>query len=338
MRARLSFILALACVIVIGTLSIGQQTTDRFADKKVGFISTNSFEKKPPNWEDFLLPDTSIHILSPSHCKNHTVLNVVAHQDDDLLFINPAISDAIAAGKCVRTLYVTAGNGAQGKNYMQNREDGAIAAYNIMLGGDAAWYYKKEVMSETLSILTAAPVNNDSVSLIFLRLPDGNLDGNGFAGTKGSSIQKLWSGKISSISPIDSKISLTRTELLQKLTTIMRAYQPTVINSQTADSPGGDHSDHRTTGLLTMVAVRRYVSSQAQHRVITNYFVGYPSRTMPANLSEQQAQLKHDIFFAYALRDPAICRPVEYCHEHGVGTYQQFMDRQYSQPKALRRP
>ena len=79
MRARLSFILALACVIVIGTLSIGQQTTDRFADKKVGFISTNSFEKKPPNWEDFLLPDTSIHILSPSHSKNHTVLNVVAH-------------------------------------------------------------------------------------------------------------------------------------------------------------------------------------------------------------------------------------------------------------------
>ena len=35
-------------------------------------------------------------------------------------------------------------------------------------------------MSETLGILTAAPVNNDSVSLIFLRLPDGNLDGNGF--------------------------------------------------------------------------------------------------------------------------------------------------------------
>ena len=71
MRARLSFILALACVIVIGTLSIGQQTTDRFADKKKKLASYRQIllKKKPPNWEDFLLPDTSIHILSPSHCK-----------------------------------------------------------------------------------------------------------------------------------------------------------------------------------------------------------------------------------------------------------------------------
>ncbi len=338
MRARLSFILALAWLIAIGTISFGQQVLEPPAQKTVSFISANSPGKKPLHWENFLLPDEPVHDLSPAHCKHNTVMNVVAHQDDDMLFINPTISDAIAAGKCVRTVYVTAGDHSYGNRYMQDREDGAIAAYNVMLGSDTSWYYKKEIITKTLSVLAAAPVNNDSVSLIFLRLPDGNLDGNGFAGTSGNSIQKLWSGKISRISPINSTVRLSRSDLIQKLATIMRAYHPAVINSQTADSPRGDHSDHRTTGLLTMVAVRRYVGSQPQQRVATNYFVGYPSRTMPVNLSEQQAQLKHDIFFAYALRDPAICTPVEYCHEHGIGTYQQFMDRQYSQPAALRQP
>ena len=38
-----------------------------------------------------------------------------------------------------------------------------------------------------------------NISLIFMRLPDGNIDGSGFASTDNVSLQDLWTGTISSI-------------------------------------------------------------------------------------------------------------------------------------------
>ena len=37
-------------------------------------------------------------------------MQIVAHEDDDLLFMNPDLEHAIDAGSCVRTIYVTAGD------------------------------------------------------------------------------------------------------------------------------------------------------------------------------------------------------------------------------------
>src|SRR5579875_1841597 len=42
------------------------------------------------------------------------VMNIVAHEDDDLLFINPRIAQAIDQQACVRTVYVTAGDDGRG--------------------------------------------------------------------------------------------------------------------------------------------------------------------------------------------------------------------------------
>jgi hypothetical protein len=45
----------------------------------------------------------SIDELPNTQCIGPTVINVVAHQDDDLLFINPNVSKDIKKGNCVRT-------------------------------------------------------------------------------------------------------------------------------------------------------------------------------------------------------------------------------------------
>src|ERR1700694_2302046 len=39
-----------------------------------------------------------------------TTLNIVAHEDDDLLFLSPDLLHAIQAGRAVRTVFVTAGD------------------------------------------------------------------------------------------------------------------------------------------------------------------------------------------------------------------------------------
>src|SRR6188472_3148233 len=42
-------------------------------------------------------------------CPTGATMNVVAHPDDDLLFQSPDLLHDVQSGKCVRTVYVTAG-------------------------------------------------------------------------------------------------------------------------------------------------------------------------------------------------------------------------------------
>jgi hypothetical protein len=61
-------------------------------------------------------------------------LNIVAHQDDDILFMNPDILNAVVAGRRQVTVYITAGNVNPGDHdYAVQREEGAIAGYSKLL-------------------------------------------------------------------------------------------------------------------------------------------------------------------------------------------------------------
>src|SRR4051812_50077692 len=54
---------------------------------------------------------------APASASLGCTVDVVAHPDDDLFFMNPAIQSDITAGEWVHTLYVTAGvAGARAKN------------------------------------------------------------------------------------------------------------------------------------------------------------------------------------------------------------------------------
>src|SRR4051794_9535498 len=55
---------------------------------------------------------------------SRTSLNIVAHEDDDLLFMNPDIQNDLAAGSCMTTVFLTAGDGGYGTAYWHERELG----------------------------------------------------------------------------------------------------------------------------------------------------------------------------------------------------------------------
>lgn len=60
----------------------------------------------------------------PTPCiGNTTVMNIVAHQDDDLLFMSPALLNNIQAKHCIRTVYLTAGDAGSDPAYWLNREE-----------------------------------------------------------------------------------------------------------------------------------------------------------------------------------------------------------------------
>src|SRR5262245_38346225 len=61
-------------------------------------------------------------------------LNIVAHQDDDILFMNPDILNDVVAGHSQVTVYITAGNVDEDDwSYAMEREEGAIAGYQKLL-------------------------------------------------------------------------------------------------------------------------------------------------------------------------------------------------------------
>jgi len=84
----------------------------------------------------FCLPHTASSQVTPT---SPVVMQVVAHEDDDILFMNPDLSASVSAGTGVVTVYVTAGEangsltGDSRTNYAAQREEGARAAYAAMV-------------------------------------------------------------------------------------------------------------------------------------------------------------------------------------------------------------
>jgi LmbE family N-acetylglucosaminyl deacetylase len=231
-------------------------------------------------------------------------LNVVAHQDDDLLFINPAVSDDIASGRCVVTVFITAGDAGRRPVYWRARETGAMAAYSAMADVPNEWFEDTMVVDghriARLSLLRT------KIVLLFLRLPDAK----GNAKRPGQNLQKLWRGQIRAIGALDSPETYTRDGLIRTLTALMDAYQPDEI--RTLDYEGtygdGDHADHHTAGYLTYEAQRHYRSA---HRV--SGYMGYPVERLPENLTPDVRDQKLAYFMAYAPFDPKVCQAAADC-------------------------
>ena len=74
-------------------------------------------------------------------------LRIVAHQDDELLFMNPDLLESLHAGHCVRTVYLTAGDAGKGVAYASTRDAGMRAVYAEM-AGRAAKISEKEKLVE----------------------------------------------------------------------------------------------------------------------------------------------------------------------------------------------
>lgn len=262
-------------------------------------------------------------------CNGKTIMNIVAHEDDDLLFINPDITHDLAHHDCVRTVYVTAGDDGRGAAYLLQRETGSRAAYSVMLHSTEPWNYQQLVLTSGSTVVSASPYSSPDVSLIFLRLPDGNLDGEGFDATGRQSLARLKAGAISEVTSIDGGQAYTSDQLVATLTALMQLYQPVRINTQAQDNGMvvADHSDHITTGQYTASAAEAY-AKQAHHPVMVRNFMGYPIRSMLANLPAGDVAQKSAAFFAYAANDPGVCMSLQMCAETR-SSYGLYLRRQY---------
>lgn len=282
-----------------------------------------------PAAEEAAVPPTVSALNQSAQCAG-TSLNVVAHEDDDLLFMNPDVLHDLTAGRCVRTVYVTAGDAGENPAYWRNRELGSEAAYATMLKQPNQWHEDKELLSGTF-VTVASLEKSPAVSLVFLHVPDGNLDGGGFMGTRHESLHLLLSGILSSIHTVDDHTPLTKEQLVGMVHTLIETDAPDVIRSQGSDDiSDGDHSDHHAVGLLSRLAVEH-----APGAPDVRLYIGYPDKLRPTNLSDADILAKREAFLAYAKFDGAVCQTPFDCAQSY--TYGQYLTRQYpmDQPPPL---
>ncbi|EAW09018.1 uncharacterized protein ACLA_077650 [Aspergillus clavatus NRRL 1] len=251
-------------------------------------------------------------------------LNIVAHQDDDLLFQNPDIIHDIGSGRRVRTVYLTAGDAGRGWEYWTSRQAGAMAAYAEMAGVSNDWEESdlgipgKDIPLYTLS-------DRQRISIAFMHLPDGSIDGNGFPSTDNESMEKLWKESIPEIRTVDeSGTTYTRQELIDTLTTIIDDFGPDDVNAldYLHDFGTGDHSDHTAGGLFANEAA---IPSEFPGNVIA--YIGYPTSDLPANVDGEDLEEKKAAFYTYAAYDDAVCSSDEAC---AGGPYESWLARLYN--------
>lgn len=231
-----------------------------------------------------------------AHCYGGSLV-VVAHADDDLLFVNPEQQRAISAGTCVYTVYVTAGDAGRPAGYWQARERGAQAAYAYMAKAPDEWV-ESTITSRGLRLMTLKA--DFRVNLVFMRLPDGMQRGVGAKPNRYQSLKKLWTGAISRVAAVDGSTTYTRSQLTKTLTELMAVTRPGVV--RTLDYVGTfsdtDHADHHAVAYLTRQASKQY---KQRHSLVS--YQGYPIASKTANLPAAEAQAKLAAFDIYAAHD-----------------------------------
>jgi len=178
-------------------------------------------------------------------------LAIVAHQDDDLLFMQPDLLDAIRAGTGVTIVYVTAGNDNRDLAYAQGRYAGVRVAYTAATGAAdwrCGWTSIADHAAEHCRLAAA------NLSLVFLGYPDGGRHGE-FA----SSLLALWEGNITGADTVaDRSAHYDRDGLIATLAAAITATRPRTIRTlEVAGTHGDDHSDHMMVGALAVWAHAR---------------------------------------------------------------------------------
>lgn len=232
---------------------------------------------------------------------------VVAHQDDDLLFMNPTIAGLIAGPAPVTAIYLTAGDAGRDETYWSGRELGQKHAYAEMAGSDVSDWVDETVQltvnAQQYQIASSYLSDDPDVRLYFLRLPDGFGAGHGSERYGNQSLEHLLDGDIDQITAVDGSATYTVHQLTAVMTALIDLHGPERLHIQdhTSDHAGIEHSDHLATAEFASVA-----AAAATDPLSVISYHGYATWGFEENLTEAEHALVREVFLEYAAYDPLV--------------------------------
>ncbi|MFG2111573.1 PIG-L family deacetylase [Streptomyces sp. NPDC048718] len=285
------------------------------------------------------------------------LLQVAAHPDDDLFFMNPDTQRLLDAGVPVVSVYVTAGehngrNGLPGKPpvsvdkaaYSAARHQGLRQAYAEALGLNkfTAWQRR------SLGLAGGRHAEADTlehagrrVELVFLNLPMHHP-------RHSMAVPALWEDRalelrtqLSAGSPVLRSDTYDHDRLVEVLAGLFAAYRPTVVHTldpdpdiqhgnlaaarRDSEQPGySDHGDHTAVACFTWAALLRWVADATAGggpvpAFTTTAFRGYYNRHWPKNLPPRVLAEKAAHLVPYGGDPSWDCGDPSGCGDYGQG-------------------
>src|SRR5471030_589122 len=224
----------------------------------------------------------------------HTVA-VVAHLDDDLLFIGPDIANNLAAGQCVTVVHLVGGSDSGNFAYVLERERGIKQAY-------ARWAKVSNNWTESTQVINGKKVhrmildNNPRLTLLEFRIHGGGVRGGDVP------LADLWDDN-ATLTTWGMKSDGSETEnynrdsLRTTLGVIFSDSNVTSILTLNPDTvPFIEHPDH--------IYAARITRSEAQYfgknlTIPIKYYTTYPVAAYPKNFALLDIQAKRDAVASY---------------------------------------
>ncbi|MFJ9179197.1 PIG-L family deacetylase [Streptomyces sp. NPDC102360] len=286
--------------------------------------------------------DAPVHAVNP-HARGSfaavgksLLLQVTAHPDDDLFFMNPQCRQLVVSGVPVVTVVVTAGEAA-GRNrvphelppviadkpaYSGARQQGMRQAYAEMLGVDRFTPWERTVLALPHGVraeMDGLAQGGRRARMIFLNIAMRS-DG-------GARLPALWDtpGTVmrtvaATGSPLTREYAYDHQTLVDVLAGLMDHFRPTVIHTmdpdpdyqvhnatylKANDQPHfSDHRDHTPTALFTWKAISQWVADADRRdghapRFSTVAYRGYYNQRWPYNLPPSVVAQKAGFVAAY---------------------------------------
>jgi hypothetical protein len=227
-----------------------------------------------------------------------------AHEDDWQLFMAPnAFEDVLGGAAKTVFVHVTAGDDGLGTGtggrkfpYYLARENGAINAIRFMADADRM-PIKDSVGPVTFNGHSIYRIAYRNTIGYFLRLPDGDALGEGFAGTRFQSLKRLADGNIATLTAVDGSTTYHGwRDLVATISDIVeyeRANAPLIQLNVADPDPQinpADHSDHLMTAKAALDA------AADMDCVRRAYYVDYASSKLPENLGAHERDMASAVF------------------------------------------
>ncbi|MFD9629465.1 PIG-L family deacetylase [Streptomyces violascens] len=261
-----------------------------------------------------------------------SVMQVIAHPDDDLFFMNPDTGQSLRSGRPMTSVYVTAGE-ADGVNapppkkaggpkplvdkakYSEARQNGIRGAYAQMATGDRGSAWTRTSIptagggTAEVDTLNAHP----DIHLVWIQLREaGSINGN-----QPNSLRGLWNGQVDRLtSEIASgspakPFTYTKDQVVKTLAGLMEHFRPTHV--RTLDPTPGkegklhkivDHQDHIYSARFAQAALQLYAKSVNHPNFSVQTYFGYNTSYLPHTFAKPAADAKADIVKTYAWMNP----------------------------------
>lgn len=231
---------------------------------------------------------------------------IVAHADDWQLFMQPNIyKDLVSPGCKVVIIIVTAGDSGRSEIFCRAREEGSKSSLRYCLAPFVDITEADGKKKFNTHDVAYSMINN--TTSYFLRLPDGNLDGCGFAKYNFQSLAKLKENKIESIEAIDNSATYKSWADFTLTLEAILTHEIELIHNIHINYPNpdkvkncDDHLDH----LMVGKAMENLSIQQKSTRFL---FTGYDVSAKPEMLSPTELFWKTGAFAAYEKTVYDIC-------------------------------